>query len=644
MIFTKQKIISYLLVFLFTLFVVLPVKAQIPFFPAPETLDAFPETPTWDLNKAEPCGRFLCSSVFFFSDLDFRRERIIVALPRDITKSTREVALEVEQRARFIQTVFRGIFNNMRTFIINNPVEERKNRNFWLITNEKPLHPATPIVEVGIENSQTVIYVTLNPKIGLVQQAILTVTEADARANTTTISQLAQTWRNKIRESFSNALWGLEMDIQRPFLRINVPITIIIITFSLITFIRILKKILKKWHRNLQKEFHEIYETLKVNPEENFSQNTTSKEVKSQSYQKTSKNLNLIQKIFTRGVNDTKEVIQESLSFSAKLFLVDFNQRRNFIKQKMNLIELISNLLFLNQITLILFCVAVILVTFRDTRFLFNLFFTQSILLPLIWIAMVLTDKIIDFWIDNLLDDWAKAKQEINPNSNRPILRVNTYSPALRGATTIFFNVIGIFLTLAVIGISPSILASAGALAVVFAFLSRNLFDDMLNGILILTTDRYALGDVIEINGFMGCVETMNLYITALRNLDGQLIIIPNGKISTVVNMTKNWSQVNFTIEVAWNSELQKTMNILQEVADQMYQEKDWKDKMITSADILGIEKIAHDGITIRLIIKTQPSEQWRVGREYRWRVKKAFDKAGISLGIPQTVIWHKDN
>ena len=644
MILTKQKIISYLLVFLFTLFVVLPVKAQIPFFPAPETLDAFPETPTWYLNKAETCGRFLCSSVFFFSDLDFRRERIIVALPRDITKSTREVALEVEQRARFIQTVFRGIFNNMRTFIINNPVEERKNRNFWLITNEKPLHPATPIVEVGIENSQTVIYVTLNPKIGLVQQAILTITEADARANTTTISQLAQTWRNKIRESFSNALWGLEMDIQRPFLRINVPITIIIITFSLITFIRILKKILKKWHRNLQKEFHEIYETLKVNPEENFSQNNTSKEVKSQSYQKTSKNLNLIQKIFTRGVNDTKEVIQESLSFSAKLFLVDFNQRRNFIKQKMNLIELISNLLFLNQITLILFCVAVILVTFRDTRFLFNLFFTQSILLPLIWIAMVLTDKIIDFWIDNLLDDWAKAKQEINPNSNRPILRVNTYSPALRGATTIFFNVIGIFLTLAVIGISPSILASAGALAVVFAFLSRNLFDDMLNGILILITDRYALGDVIEINGFMGCVETMNLYITALRNLDGQLIIIPNGKISTVVNMTKNWSQVNFTIEVAWNSELQKTMSILQEVADQMYQEKDWKDKMITSADILGIEKIAHDGITIRLIIKTQPSEQWRVGREFRWRVKKAFDKAGISLGIPQTVIWHKDN
>jgi len=136
----------------------------------------------------------------------------------------------------------------------------------------------------------------------------------------------------------------------------------------------------------------------------------------------------------------------------------------------------------------------------------------------------------------------------------------------------------------------------------------------------------------------------MNLYITALRNLDGQLIIIPNGKISTVVNMTKNWSQVNFTIEVAWNSELQKTMSILQEVADQMYQEKDWKDKMITSADILGIEKIAHDGITIRLIIKTQPSEQWRVGREFRWRVKKAFDKAGISLGIPQTVIWHKDN
>ena len=163
----------------------------------------------------------------------------------------------------------------------------------------------------------------------------------------------------------------------------------------------------------------------------------------------------------------------------------------------------------------------------------------------------------------------------------------------------------------------------------------------MLNGILILATDRYAVGDVIEINGLSGCVESMDLYATSLRNLDGQLTVIPNGKISTVINMTKNWSQVNFTIEIAWDNNIEQVMMILQNTADQMYQEEEWQEKMIASADILGIEHLAHEGIMIRLIIPTEPSMHWAVGREFRWRVKEAFESAGITIGIPQREIWH---
>lgn len=227
------------------------------------------------------------------------------------------------------------------------------------------------------------------------------------------------------------------------------------------------------------------------------------------------------------------------------------------------------------------------------------------------------------------------------PNSNRPSLRVNTYSLALRNATTVLFMLTGIFLSLGVIGLSPTFIASAGALAVIFAFLSRNLLEDMLNGILILTTDRYAVGDVVEINSLSGCVESMNLYATSLRNLDGQLTVIPNGRISTVVNMTKNWSQVNFTIEVGWDNNISKVMMILQNVADQMYAEPEWQEKMIASANILGIEQLTHEGIIIRLIIPTQPSKHWDVGRQFRWRVKDAFDSSGITIGIPQREIWH---
>lgn len=191
-------------------------------------------------------------------------------------------------------------------------------------------------------------------------------------------------------------------------------------------------------------------------------------------------------------------------------------------------------------------------------------------------------------------------------------------------------------------GLGPNVLAGVGALAVVFAFFSRNLLEDMLNGILILIPARYAVGDMVEINNLSGFVESMNLYTTSLRDLDDNLKVIANGKIFIVINMTKDWSRVNFTIEINWDADIKKTMTILQNVADQMYKEPYWQEKMLTCAQILGIDKINHEGIMIRLLSKTKPLQQWDVGREYRWRVKEAFALARIRIGIPQTEIIHR--
>lgn len=97
--------------------------------------------------------------------------------------------------------------------------------------------------------------------------------------------------------------------------------------------------------------------------------------------------------------------------------------------------------------TIVLFTIGVIVFTYRETRFLFNLFLTQGILLPIIfiWILMILTDKFVDFSIDYALNQWTKEKQKLEPQSNRPNLRVNTYSPAPGGATTFIFGAIALF-------------------------------------------------------------------------------------------------------------------------------------------------------------------------------------------------------
>ncbi len=254
--------------------------------------------------------------------------------------------------------------------------------------------------------------------------------------------------------------------------------------------------------------------------------------------------------------------------------------------------------------------------------------------------SLILVDKFSDFFVDYSLNRWAIEGQVINPESNRYTLRINTYSVILKQGKSFVILTLGFYSSIWLIGLNPSVLAGAGILAVAVAFLSRNLLEDMLNGILILWTDRYAIGDVIDINGMGGLVENINLFVTSLRNLDGQVIAIPNSKISTVINHTKDWSRVNFTIKIAWHENIKKAIEIMKKVANKMQSEATWSHKFLEPLEVLGVDEVSHEGILIHVLIKTKPSEHWSIGREFRLRVKEAFDEENITLGIPHHTVY----
>ena len=173
-------------------------------------------------------------------------------------------------------------------------------------------------------------------------------------------------------------------------------------------------------------------------------------------------------------------------------------------------------------------------------------------------------------------------------------------------------------------------------MAAAMAYFSQNLVRDAINGLLILITDRYAVGDIILLGDVGGLVERMNLYMTQLRSADGEVITIPNGSITVVRNLTKDWSRVNFTIEVGYDADIKRSLQVLREVANQFYSEPEWKEHLVEPIEVLGIDDISHAGVLVRVWLKTQPVKQWLVGREFRLRVKEAFDREGIAIGIPQ--------
>ncbi|MDJ0518510.1 MAG: mechanosensitive ion channel [Trichodesmium sp. MO_231.B1] len=157
----------------------------------------------------------------------------------------------------------------------------------------------------------------------------------------------------------------------------------------------------------------------------------------------------------------------------------------------------------------------------------------------------------------------------------------------------------------------------------------------------ILSFGREAsLGTPLFIDGQDGLVESITLRVTKLRNLDGELITIPNGSIGVVRNLSSEWSQVNYAIEVAYDADVDRVMGVMEAIAKQLYCDPQWQEQILEAPKVLGIDKIAHTGIVIRLIIKTQPMQQWLVAREFRRRLKKAFDEQGIEVGVPQQVMY----
>ena len=223
-----------------------------------------------------------------------------------------------------------------------------------------------------------------------------------------------------------------------------------------------------------------------------------------------------------------------------------------------------------------------------------------------------------------------------DPSSNRYQLRATTYAKVAKGIGRLLCIVSGIYITMLALGVDPSVLAGAGLIAVAIGFLSRDLLEDTINGILILATDRFAIGDVINVGLSGGFVENMNLAATQLRSADGELITIPNREIRTVANLSKDWSRVNFEVDVSASADLRHVLEVVQTVADHLYAEPDWRELILKPIEILGFDQIEHSGSKLRVWIMTKPLKQWVVGREFRLRIKQAFDAHGIELGMPQ--------
>jgi len=184
------------------------------------------------------------------------------------------------------------------------------------------------------------------------------------------------------------------------------------------------------------------------------------------------------------------------------------------------------------------------------------------------------------------------------------------------------------------------IIAGAGILGLAIGFGAQSLVKDVISGFFILMEDQYRVGDVVEVAGIGGLVEHMSLRVTILRDLEGKVHYIPNGSIGTATNMTKEWSRAVLDIGVAYKEDPDAVMNVLREVGNEMEKDPNYSEVILEPLQILGVSDFADSAVVIKVMFKTLPLKQWDVGREFRRRIKKAFDEKGIEIPFPHVTLY----
>ncbi len=219
--------------------------------------------------------------------------------------------------------------------------------------------------------------------------------------------------------------------------------------------------------------------------------------------------------------------------------------------------------------------------------------------------------------------------------------RIKTLTGMLRTICLTLAYVVAIVMGLDQIGLDITpILAGAGIVGLAVGFGAQNLVRDVINGFFMILENQVRVGDVAIVNGTGGLVEGISFRTITLRDLSGTVHIFPNGTVTTLANMTKDWSANVLEIGVAYKEDTDQVITVMREVGKDLQQDSEFGKKMLEPIEILGVDAFGESEVVIKARLKTLPSEQWAVGREYRRRLKYAFDREHIEIPFPHRTLF----
>ncbi len=244
----------------------------------------------------------------------------------------------------------------------------------------------------------------------------------------------------------------------------------------------------------------------------------------------------------------------------------------------------------------------------------------------LLWVLRLVTDRVLKI-------------------ADRQASTAGHYAQVKTLTTVIRATGVGIIVFLACLQVLPvlgfnlgPLLTSAGVAGVAIGLAAQNIVKDCLNGFLILIDDQYNVGDTVTVAGVSGTVEVMTLRRTQVRGGDGTLYIIPNSQITTVANLTRDYSLATINVSVDFSANPDEVMALLKDVAMSVRNDPAYKGVFLADPTLLGVDSIKGSQVIYPVQLKTKANQQWAAEREMRRRIRLALEEHGMLPGDPNRI------
>ena len=253
------------------------------------------------------------------------------------------------------------------------------------------------------------------------------------------------------------------------------------------------------------------------------------------------------------------------------------------------------------------------------------------------WVTTRITRRVIPRVMSSIM-----LGQASTADHDEVLKRSETLSSVFVGAAVALIYVSALFMVLTELSIPIGpVLGGFGVAGIAVGFGAQYLVRDLIAGIFILAENQYRTGDVVTIAGVSGLVESINLRRTVLRDLDGQVHVIPNGEITVAANKTKYWSRVNLDIGVAYKEDVEQVVTVLNDIGEEIAADPYFGLMLITPPQVLRLDSLDDSAVTFKMLGDCKPMKQWEIMGEMRKRIKIRLDVEGIEIPFPhQTIYW----